>query len=173
MLVGRLHDLIVDCPDPAASARFWSAMLGQPITHDDPDFVVVSRDTTTSGLAFQRAPDHRPPTWPDPTVLQQLHHRPDPAAAGRAVLAVLSRLLRRRWPTCCITPATLLRWPPPPAAATTRPEAIRLRLEPGLPLRLQRVDREGLQRPVGDHRNPQSAAAPVALGHIHPLDRTG
>ena len=57
-------------------------------------------------------------------------------------------------------------------AATTRPKAVGLRLEPGLPLGLQRVDRQGLQRPVGDHGNPERAAAPVALGHIHPLDRT-
>jgi catechol 2,3-dioxygenase-like lactoylglutathione lyase family enzyme len=91
MPVGRLHHLIVDCPDPAASARFWSAMLGQPITHDDTDFGVVSRDPTTSGLAFQRAPDHRPPTWPDPTVPQQLHLDvmvDELAAAVDAVLAL-------------------------------------------------------------------------------------
>jgi catechol 2,3-dioxygenase-like lactoylglutathione lyase family enzyme len=73
MPVGRLHHLIVDCPDPAASARFWSALLGDPITYDDADFVVVSADTTSSGLAFQRAPDLRSPTWPDPGVPQQMH----------------------------------------------------------------------------------------------------
>ncbi|MEV6631539.1 VOC family protein [Actinoplanes sp. NPDC051470] len=72
--VGRLHHLILDCADPAAAAAFWSAVLGRPITYDDGDFVVVSGDTTTSGLAFQRAPEHRPPTWPDPAVPQQMHH---------------------------------------------------------------------------------------------------
>jgi catechol 2,3-dioxygenase-like lactoylglutathione lyase family enzyme len=71
--VGRLHHLILDCPDPMASARFWSALLGDPITYTDGDFVVVSADTATSGLAFQRAPDQRPPTWPDPAVPQQMH----------------------------------------------------------------------------------------------------
>ena len=73
MPLGRLHHLISDCPDPAASARFWSALLGQPITYDSGDFAVVSTDTTTSGLAFQRAPDQQPPTWPDPAIPQQLH----------------------------------------------------------------------------------------------------
>jgi catechol 2,3-dioxygenase-like lactoylglutathione lyase family enzyme len=70
---GRLHHVVVDCADPAACARFYSALLGQPITYQDDDFVVVAANDTTSGLAFQRAPDHRPPTWPDSSVPQQLH----------------------------------------------------------------------------------------------------
>jgi hypothetical protein len=37
------------------------------------DFVVVAANDTTAVIAFQLAPDHRAPTWPDPTVPQQLH----------------------------------------------------------------------------------------------------
>lgn len=70
---GRTHHLVLDCPDPRALALFYSALLGQPITYDSDDFVVVAADSTTSGLAFQRAPNHRPPTWPDPEVPQQMH----------------------------------------------------------------------------------------------------
>lgn len=70
---GRLHHLILDCPDPRALARFYSLLLSQPITYDSNDFVVVAEDDTTSGLAFQLAPDHRPPTWPNTTVPQQMH----------------------------------------------------------------------------------------------------
>jgi catechol 2,3-dioxygenase-like lactoylglutathione lyase family enzyme len=86
--IGRRHHLIADCPDPQRSARFWSAVLGEPITYADDDFVVVARDDHTSGLAFQRAPDHRRPTWPDPAVPQQLHLDvmvDDLAAAARRV----------------------------------------------------------------------------------------
>jgi catechol 2,3-dioxygenase-like lactoylglutathione lyase family enzyme len=72
-VIGRLHHLIVDCRDPHAAAAFWSAVLGQPVTYDSDDFVVVSVDDRTSGLAFQLAPDHVAPTWPDPEVPQQLH----------------------------------------------------------------------------------------------------
>jgi len=72
-MLGRLHHLVVDCPDPLTSAQFWSALLGQPITYRSDDFVVVADNDTSSGLAFQRARDHRAPTWPDPTVPQQLH----------------------------------------------------------------------------------------------------
>jgi catechol 2,3-dioxygenase-like lactoylglutathione lyase family enzyme len=70
---GRLHHVIVDCPDPRALASFWSAVLDQPVTFTSDDFVVVSRDDTTSGLAFQRSPDHVRPTWPAGPVPQQLH----------------------------------------------------------------------------------------------------
>jgi catechol 2,3-dioxygenase-like lactoylglutathione lyase family enzyme len=72
-MLGRLHHLIVDCPDPAALARFYADLLGQPVTYDSDDFVVVARNDTTSGLAFQRAVNHRPPTWPDPEIPQQMH----------------------------------------------------------------------------------------------------
>jgi catechol 2,3-dioxygenase-like lactoylglutathione lyase family enzyme len=70
---GRLHHVILDCPDPRALAGFYSALLGHPVTYDGGDFVVVAADASTSGLAFQRAPGHVPPTWPDPAVPQQLH----------------------------------------------------------------------------------------------------
>jgi catechol 2,3-dioxygenase-like lactoylglutathione lyase family enzyme len=70
---GRLHHVILNCPDPRALARFYSALLNHPITHASDDFVVVAANDTTSGLAFQLAPDHREPTWPDPAVPQQMH----------------------------------------------------------------------------------------------------
>jgi catechol 2,3-dioxygenase-like lactoylglutathione lyase family enzyme len=73
MALGRLHHVIMDCPDPAALATFYSRLLGQPITYRDADFVVVSASDRASGLAFQRSPDQRPATWPDPSVPQQIH----------------------------------------------------------------------------------------------------
>ncbi len=72
-MIGRAHHVILDAPDPAASAEFWSAVLGLPVTYRSEDFVVVSQDTTTSGWAFQRAPGLTAPTWPDPQVPQQVH----------------------------------------------------------------------------------------------------
>jgi catechol 2,3-dioxygenase-like lactoylglutathione lyase family enzyme len=72
-MVGRLHHLILDAADLDAEAAFWSALLGQPVTYRSDDFVVVAADDRTSGLAFQLAPDHRAPTWPDADVPQQMH----------------------------------------------------------------------------------------------------
>jgi catechol 2,3-dioxygenase-like lactoylglutathione lyase family enzyme len=90
-MIGRLHHLVIDCPGPAELAAFYSALLGEPITYRSTDFVVVSRDETTSGLAFQLAPDHRPPRWPDPAHPQQMHLDvmvDDLATAGAEVLAL-------------------------------------------------------------------------------------
>jgi hypothetical protein len=72
-MLGRLHHLVLDCPDPLALATFYSRLLGHPITHVSDDWVVVSTSSRASGLAFQLAPEHRPPTWPDPAVPQQIH----------------------------------------------------------------------------------------------------
>ena len=73
MPIGRLHHVILDCPDPLALATFYSRLLGTPITYADEDFVVVAGSDRESGLAFQRSPDQRPATWPDPEVPQQMH----------------------------------------------------------------------------------------------------
>src|SRR5439155_4106021 len=90
-MIGRLHHLVIDCPDPPALAAFYAELLGQPVTYRSDDFVVVSADDTTSGLAFQLAPDHQPPAWPDPARSQQMHLDvmvEDVAAAGPRVLAL-------------------------------------------------------------------------------------
>jgi catechol 2,3-dioxygenase-like lactoylglutathione lyase family enzyme len=63
-MIGRLHHVIVDCPDPAALAGFYAELLGLPITWQDDDFVVVSRDDAASGIGFQLAPDFQPHTAP-------------------------------------------------------------------------------------------------------------
>ena len=73
MPIGRLHHVILDCPDPLALAAFYRDLLGHPITYTDDDFAVVAPNDHTSGVAFQRSPGHRAPTWPDPAVPQQIH----------------------------------------------------------------------------------------------------
>jgi hypothetical protein len=95
-MAGRLHHLILDTPEPRVSAEFWSALLEQPITYDDGDFVVVSTDDRHSGIAFQRAPDHVAPTWPDPTIPQQAHFDvavDDPEQAGQEAIDLGARRL--------------------------------------------------------------------------------
>ncbi|MEP6851256.1 MAG: VOC family protein [bacterium] len=73
MVTARLHHTVLDCPDPAATAQFWSALLEMPISYSSADFVVVSDNEHASGLAFQRAENHQPPKWPDPSRPQQIH----------------------------------------------------------------------------------------------------
>ena len=95
-MIGRLHHLIVDCPDPEALAEFWSELLGLPVTYRSTDFVVVSHDEETSGIAFQLVINHRPPSWPEPDVPQQMHLDvmvDDLAAADAAVVRLGARPL--------------------------------------------------------------------------------
>ncbi|GAA1146351.1 VOC family protein [Kribbella jejuensis] len=90
-MIGRLHHLAIDCPDPHALAQFYSALLGKPVTYQSDDWVVVADDDHTSGLAFQRAPDHQRPQWPNPERPQQMHLDvmvDDVDAAGVEVLAL-------------------------------------------------------------------------------------
>ncbi|WP_164520419.1 VOC family protein [Specibacter cremeus] len=72
-MIGRMHHVVIDCPDPLALARFYSELLGRPVTYRSADWVVVASDERSSGLAFQLAPDHVPPRWPDPAYPQQVH----------------------------------------------------------------------------------------------------
>jgi catechol 2,3-dioxygenase-like lactoylglutathione lyase family enzyme len=95
-MIGRLHHVIMDCPDPAALATFYSDLLGLPVTYRSDDFVVVAANDTSSGLAFQLAPDHQPPAWPDPARPQQVHFDvmvEDVAASGPRVLALGATML--------------------------------------------------------------------------------
>ncbi|MEE1755959.1 VOC family protein [Streptomyces sp. SP18CS02] len=54
----------IDCPDPRVLADFYAAVLGGDIK-DDPDGEWVELRLADGGrLAFQRAPELRPPNWP-------------------------------------------------------------------------------------------------------------
>lgn len=95
-MIGRLHHVVLDCPDPLRLAGFYSQLLGQPITYRSNDWVVVARNDTSSGLAFQLAPDHQPPQWGDPARPQEFHVDvmvDEVAAATPRVLALGARLL--------------------------------------------------------------------------------
>ena len=84
-----MHHIVIDCPEPAALACFYSRLLGLPVTYDSADWVVVAASEAASGLAFQLAPGNPRPTWPDPAVPQQLHLDimvDDPATADLAVV---------------------------------------------------------------------------------------
>ena len=90
-MIGRMHHVIIDCPDPAALAEFYSELIGHPVTYSSEDFVVVAASSRTSGLGFQLAPGYRPPTWPDDAVPQQIHLDvmvDDVEAAAERVLAL-------------------------------------------------------------------------------------
>ncbi len=95
-MIGRMHHVIIDCPDPAALAEFYSELLGQSVTYSSEDFVVVAASDRASGLGFQLAPGYQSPTWPDDAVPQQIPLDvmvDDVAAAADRVQAIGARRL--------------------------------------------------------------------------------
>ncbi|MBC9713945.1 VOC family protein [Streptomyces sp. TRM66268-LWL] len=63
----------VDCPDPAALAGFYAALIGGEIKHDNENWIELHAPGGHR-IAFQRVPGHQPPQWPRAdTNSQQLH----------------------------------------------------------------------------------------------------
>jgi catechol-2,3-dioxygenase len=72
-MIGQLETVVIDCPDPRALARFYSELLGMHVVDEEDDWVTLGTDSAAPDLAFQKAPDLRPPQWPDPAHPQQFH----------------------------------------------------------------------------------------------------
>ncbi|MFF8278027.1 VOC family protein [Streptomyces lateritius] len=69
----RLSAITLDCPDPPALAAFYQQATGlEPHPRSHAEFAGLSRQDGLL-IGFQRVEDHRPPSWPDQTVPQQLH----------------------------------------------------------------------------------------------------
>ncbi|ONK15116.1 hypothetical protein STBA_59300 [Streptomyces sp. MP131-18] len=93
IVIATLQCTVIDCPSPIALGRFYREILGWKLDGSDPSWVTL---TSPGGqrLAFQAAPDHRPPRWPDPEHPQQFHldfdvpTRDDIDAAHERVIAL-------------------------------------------------------------------------------------
>ena len=68
----RFDVVALDTADPPRLAAFYSALLGWEVERADDDWITISGGAGVR-LAFQLAPDHQAPTWPDPAVPQQIH----------------------------------------------------------------------------------------------------
>ncbi len=72
-MIGRLHGIVIDCPDPSALASFYEELLGMIRVQDEGDWVVIGDAPDRVGLAFARAEGFAAPTWPEPEIQQQMH----------------------------------------------------------------------------------------------------
>ncbi|HEX6472142.1 MAG TPA: VOC family protein [Streptosporangiaceae bacterium] len=77
-MIAKLQCVVLDCADVLRLARFYQALLGGAVNQPDPrwsldDDWATLHTATGQVLAFQRAADHRPPRWPDPSRPQQFH----------------------------------------------------------------------------------------------------
>ena len=87
--VARLTSFVFDCRDPLESAEFYASLTGWEISRTDTDWIEISGGGPTV-LAFQLAPDHHPPTWPDADHPQQAHLDFDVDDLDRAEEAALA-----------------------------------------------------------------------------------
>jgi predicted enzyme related to lactoylglutathione lyase len=71
--VPRFDTVTIDCPDPAALARFYGELLEWPVPAGDGEYVGIDPPGGGTAINFQRAPGFVVPTWPDPAVQQQMH----------------------------------------------------------------------------------------------------
>jgi catechol-2,3-dioxygenase len=72
-MIGKLESLVLEAREPKALARFYSELLGLPITKVDGEWVDIGDPTTGTRMSFQHAPAHQPPRWPDPASSMQYH----------------------------------------------------------------------------------------------------
>jgi catechol 2,3-dioxygenase-like lactoylglutathione lyase family enzyme len=64
-MIGRLHGIVIDCPDPDRLATFYAELLSMQRVQDEGDWVVIGDAADRPGLAFERVTNYRPPTWPE------------------------------------------------------------------------------------------------------------
>ena len=67
----ELFAATVDAPDAIGLARFYSALLGMPVTYEGAEGALISGDGKS--LMFQQVAEYTAPQWPDPAYPQQLH----------------------------------------------------------------------------------------------------
>jgi predicted enzyme related to lactoylglutathione lyase len=71
MAIARYPAFVLDCPDPAALATFYGAMLDWPVKVDD-DWAEIRADYGDC-IGFQKVDPYTPPQWPGQDVPQQVH----------------------------------------------------------------------------------------------------
>ena len=89
-MIGTLRTVVIDCKDPMQLATFYAGVLGGTV-HEEDDTWVVLTGAAGRRLAFQLAPEHEPPQFPDPRGSQQFHLDiavDDADSAEREVLAL-------------------------------------------------------------------------------------
>jgi Glyoxalase-like domain len=69
----RVFGACIDCPDPAALARFYGALLSLQSRYQGDDGAWLAAEDPAVNVTFQRVTGYNPPRWPDPAYLQQLH----------------------------------------------------------------------------------------------------
>ncbi|MFB9074583.1 VOC family protein [Citricoccus parietis] len=76
MAIARFPSFVIDCPDPAALAEFYGAVLGwdaQDQADGDDHWLDLRPADGSNCISFQWAQDYRAPDWPGQDNPQQMH----------------------------------------------------------------------------------------------------
>lgn len=57
MAIGSLHEIVIDCSNPEALARFWQALIGGEVDVESRDWAVLDGDDEGFYFGFQRVSD--------------------------------------------------------------------------------------------------------------------
>ena len=57
MAIGSLHEIVIDCSNPEALARFWQALIGGEVDVESRDWAVLDGDDEGFYFGFQRVPE--------------------------------------------------------------------------------------------------------------------
>ncbi len=55
--MGSLLEIVFDCSNPEALARFWQALIGGEVDVENPDWAVLDGDELGFYIGFQRVPE--------------------------------------------------------------------------------------------------------------------
>ena len=69
--IARLAMVTLDTADPAASAAFWSGMLGWDVTYSEGDYAMLTGPS--NALGFGRIEGYIAPEWPNENGSKQFH----------------------------------------------------------------------------------------------------
>jgi predicted enzyme related to lactoylglutathione lyase len=72
MAIARFPSIVLDCPDAAALATFYGALLDWKVTVDSPDWAEARADYGQC-VCFQQVDGYKAPVWPGQAVPQQMH----------------------------------------------------------------------------------------------------
>lgn len=72
MAIARFPSFVIDCPDPAALATFYGALLDWKVNASS-DWGEVRSEDGMQCICFQPVQDYTAPVWPEQDVPQQMH----------------------------------------------------------------------------------------------------
>ncbi len=98
MAIARYPSVVIDCPDAAALAEFYAALLGWEVEREDGWADI--RSSLGQCISFQQVADYRAPQWPGQEHPQQMHLdlMVDDLDGGQAVALELGAVLTEHQP---------------------------------------------------------------------------